>query len=793
MRVGVIVWLAACKPPVEAPVDDLAWDAAREALVLRRDGDERLVIPRAGLQLGVLDAYDDQLSYDPFWDTPQATWLEPTRVEEVAGDGLTLRLTYDGASATLSLREDGDGRFGGAWTPDAGTVGWLRIDAEVDPAERFYGLGSVLDHPEHRGRRRAMQTELEPTSESLYNEAHVPIPLLIGTRGWGLFVEDRHPMVWDVATERDDRVTMTVGLGEAAAGGLQLHLYTADHPLDVTARYLADAGAPRVPGAWALGPLVWRDENVDQAQFEADLAAMRDLDLACSGVWVDRPYASGIQTFDFEAARFPDPERMIGLAHDLGFRVALWHVPYLSPEESPDLYAEAEANGWFPPESPPIFNPWGPLIDFTQPDAMAWWTSLVRRYTDLGVEGFKLDYAEDVVVGLNGGRLAWRFADGSDERTMHDVYPMLYHQAYRDALTDDSLLLNRTGTYGDQTLTSVIWPGDLDADLLAWGETAVDRDGSAYQAVGGLEASLVDALSLGPSGYPFYGSDTGGYRHSPPDNETFMRWFEQTALSTVMQIGTSSNDVAWEPTPQNGFDAATLDTYRVYTRLHLRLFPYLWTDAQRLADGGRPLMRPLGLAYPELDEEPGDTYLLGDALLVAPVVRRGDRTRDVLFPPGAWIDWFDGSAHAPDGREVVDAPLDKLPLYLAAGAIVPLLRPTIDTLAPVVDPGAVDSFATDPGVLWARAAPGPAYATTLFDGTRLEAADGALTWTPGTTFTQGGMVEVMLPARPAAVELDGAPVPEVADPADGGWAWRDEAGGLAVVRVPPAGGRLVVR
>ncbi len=136
--------------------------------------------------------------------------------------------------------------------------------------------------------------------------------------------------------------------------------------------------------------------------------------------------------------------------------------------------------------------------------------------------------------------------------------------------------------------------------------------------MGGLPAALIAGLSLGPSGFPFYGSDTGGYRHSPPDKELFTRWFQSTALSTVMQIGTSTNDVAWEPTPKNGFDQEMLGWYRSYTRLHLRLFPYIWTYAKRLKTDGRPIQRALGLAHPELGEHPDDTFLLGDSLLVAP-------------------------------------------------------------------------------------------------------------------------------------------------------------------------------
>src|SRR5262249_13883847 len=155
----------------------------------------------------------------------------------------------------------------------------------------------------------------------------------------------------------------------------------------------------------------------------------------------------------------------------------------------------------------------------TNPDAYAWWQDLVRNYTNMGVEGFKLDYAEDVVPGLTNGRNVWEFYDGSDERTMHEGYTLLYHQVYQETLpAEGSFLLCRHGTWGDQVNASVIWPGDLDASFAKNGEMVDD-----YVSVGGLPATVIAGLSLGASGYPFFGADTGGYLHSPPDKELFTR------------------------------------------------------------------------------------------------------------------------------------------------------------------------------------------------------------------------------------------------------------------------------
>ena len=320
----------------------------------------------------------------------------------------------------------------------------------------------------------------------------------------------------------------------------------------------------------------------------------------------------------------------------------------------------------------------------------------MKQYTDRGISGFKLDYAEDVVVGALGARIPWQFAEGS-ERIMHSRYQLYYHRVYAELLGDDGFLLCRAGTYGDHVNVSVVWPGDLDANFAKHGETKQDKDGKSYKAVGGLPASVIAGLTLGPSGFPFYGSDTGGYRHSHTDKETFVRWFQQTALSSVMQIGTSANDVAWEFLPENGFDQESLDLYRQYVRLHLRLWPYEWTYAQRIATTGRPIQRSVGLAYPELGEHPDYDYLFGDALLVAPVVERETRERDVVFPPGRWVHWFTGKVYEGGKTQTVAAPLAELPLFLREGGIVPMLRPTIDTLSPTTEPDRVDSYATDAG------------------------------------------------------------------------------------------------
>jgi alpha-D-xyloside xylohydrolase len=771
-----------------------------------------LHFPLDGLELGKVTALDEGANYDPTTlAIPSALQPEPDGLEFLAvasidvtaqtSTSLNITLRYSGENeARLTVDVEADGRFRLQLAPatKGAPIAYFRLRPRVDTTEAFYGLGESFDDVNQRGKIRAMQLETDGEIESHYNEVHVPIPFLIGTRGWGLFVDTAYPGVFSVATSANDLVEATFGTGSASTKGLTFYLFGSERPLDVTRHYYEVTGYPRLPARWALGPWVWRDENKDQAQVLGDVQAMRDLDLAATGYWIDRPYATAVNTFDFAPAQFPAPKAMIDTLHGLGFRTALWHTPYLDEADASTaaLRAEATAKGYYPPTVGVLLNKWGKPIDFTNPAAQAWWQSNLDAYTALGVEGYKLDYGEDVVPGLTAARNPWIFADGSDERTMHARFQIGYHETYAKTLPKDGgFLICRHATSGDQKNGTIIWPGDLDASFARHRETVDEGGGSTYVSVGGLPASIVAGLSLGPSGFPFFGADTGGYRHSPPDKELFTRWFEQTALSSVMQIGNSASTVAWEPDAKTGYDAEMLAWYRTYTRLHLRLFPYLWTLAVNLLKDGRPLQRPLGLVYPELGVHPSDEYLFGDSILVAPVVERGAVSRTVIFPPGKWIDWWTGQGYEGGNGDavMVAAPLGVLPLFVAEGGIVPMLRPTIDTLTPVTDATKVDSYATTPGVLWARVAPGAKSELEVFDGATIgqekKANEISLSSADGAELKYGVVFEVIaLAKKPGAVTDGGKALSEVKDAAAldaaaSGWVYLPDAGGTALVKV----------
>ncbi|MBK06398.1 MAG: hypothetical protein CL920_27510 [Deltaproteobacteria bacterium] len=720
-------------------------------------------LPVSGLELGLVDAIDEKFNYDPFWlDNDTGKTYPPDSLEWVAPSSIKVAsrspvrtfftLTYPkGATATLSLEIARDGAFLFTLTPDQlkARVAYIRLKWAVTKEENFYGLGEYFDQVAHRGKLRAMQIELDAKIESGYNEAHVPVSFFTSTLGWGLFVDTYKPGVFDMARKDPQTVQVTYGTNE-----LKFYALAANHPLDVPGIYTRLTGTPAVPATWAFGTLLWRDENKDQAEVLDDAAQIRKHDLAISAMWIDRPYDVGVNNFGFDSKRYPDPAAMIGTLQKTGFRLGLWSTPYLEPDKT-DHYKVFKENGWFVKMGITKLNKWSDPVDLTNPDAANAFKKLIRRYVDMGIEGFKLDYGEDIQVGVTKNRFSYGFYNGENSDTMHHKYMLYYHKTYYDTLNEGGhFLICRAGTNGGQKYASIIWPGDLNTGFQKHYECPSNGD-KCY--VGGLIASIIGGLSLSQSGYHFYGSDTGGYRAPRPTKQAFIRWGQQTALSTIMQIGGADPNVnPWDFTKygDSQFDQEVLDTFRKYIRLHTRLFPYNYTYAMQAQVHGRGATRPYGMAFPEENYHPNDQYMFGEFLMVAPVV--DDKlTRKVHFPKAhKWITWEGDQVF--EGGKVVDfnAPLTRLPLFMKYGSIVPLLRPDVDTLSPVFEQKDIVSTYAEAGPLHLRVAPGEDATFKLYDGTSVtfkQAETMKITLLQGTAFTDSTEIVLLNVKKPSKV------------------------------------------
>lgn len=709
----------------------------------------------ARIEIGLSAYHDEAINHDPWRfyadDDPNPPNIDWQPVWRAAWEGDALRLSLPGGETARLERRDGEG-LGLALVHEGATPAPLvRLVLENDPTEGLYGLGEQFASTNHRGAVRAMQIEYDPTVESSYNEQHVPVPFLVGSSGWGVGVESDWPMVFDVAYSDDD---VHVLINEP--DGVDFRLFS-DTPVEVIRQWTRTAGLPRLPPSWAFAPMQWRDEDDPQEVVLEDLAAMRDGDFAFGVVWVDNPWQTTYNSMVPDPAQYPDWDALIATAHASGFRMLAWNTPYLEAGE-PDHATYAD-NGWFV-DLPIAFNGFGDLVDLTNPDAKAAWGERVSAARARGIEGFKMDYGEDVQLGVGDTRLVTAFFNGEDERTMHHRFAAYYHAAYADPYGDaDRFILGRGGAWGTAAITDCIWPGDLDSDLRHYGE-----DGH----VGGLPSAIRGGIGLSVSGFPAFASDTGGYRHERADEETIVRWTEYSALMPFMQVGGGSHHNYW--IPDGDWTELVPEVGRRYTQLHTRLYPFFRTLLTDAHTNGTPPVLPVGLAGGGHDDHA--TFVVGGALLVAPVEEEGAITRDVALPAGRWVHWWTGEAY--EGEVTVPAPLGEGPLFLGEGGIVPLLRASVRTLSP--SDGSVDSWADDPGVLTLRFVPG--------DG-RFDVSDGPIVEGTATSLTIGDpgiytglRVEVWAPDA-GEILVDGAPV---ATERDGVWLAADVAAGVVTWR-----------
>lgn len=599
-----------------------------------------------------------------YWDpaNPQGvTFSTPARA--TGWDPATKTLTLEGG-AQLIVSD-------GVLTLDVSKVPNAVLARFVLPAdEPLYGMGGTEDTPESMGVVREMQLRIDTTSTSSTNERHVPVPLAIWPRHQlGVYADEPRPGAFDVGAARPGTLLVTY-----ATPRLALDFYAGDARAILT-QYTAQTGAPRVPPEWSWFPIQWRNE-VTQAQFLDDAMQMRANHIPGSTMWIDNPWQTGYDTFQFDTARFPDAADTVAQLESLGYHVLVWSTPYVNVTgPTADDHAEGAASGYLVTDGTgkPFDFPWtngpGALVDFFDPNATSWWRDRIGRVTSMGFRGFKLDFAEDLVPELGGTTTPFTTqAGGSD--LVHAAYAGAYHRAYLGALPDnDGFLLTRAGGPGTQTDTTAVWPGDLDRDFRR------HQNGD----VGGLPAAISVGLSLSASGFPFYGSDIGGFRGGQPTTEALLRWAEYAALGTIMQLG--GGGPSHNPWDATLYDAQALPIYVKYARLHADLFPYLYS----LAQGGAPLTLPPGLLVPGHPYE--DDFFCGDALFVAPVVEPGATTRTVTLPPGDWIDWWSGVKQS--GTVTATAPLDTLPLWRRTGAIVVLLATACDTMLPSSAAGVV--------------------------------------------------------------------------------------------------------
>lgn len=502
---------------------------------------------------------------------------------------------------------------------------------------------------------------------------YFPIPWLLSTGGYGVLVERDETSTFRLGTDQAD-----VWSVEVEGPELALRVFPGPRPRDVLRRFTAATGRqPPAAAPFFFGPW-WQPTGGDRASLEKLQAA----DATGS---VAQTYTHYLPCADHVGAEQAQLDRT-KLFHDAGLAVTTYFNPMMCTDHP--RYGEAVEKGAIMRNGtgqPYEYRYTGSTLffvgqfDFSAPDTEAFWHSLLQEAVDHGYDGWMEDFGEYTPDDA-------RSFDGRTGSALHNSYVTEYHRAahrFSQRAPRPLARFNRSGWLRTAAESQVVWGGDPTTD---WG-------------FDGLRSAVRQGLSMGLSGVSLWGSDIGGFfalgtRKLEP--ELLVRWIEFGFASGVMRTQANGFDLPEKSRPQIS-DEEILPVWRRYARLRTQLYPYL-AAAQRQYDlTGLPMMRHLALVTPDDPQAIArdDEYLLGDSLLVAPVLTPGAAERSLYLPRGRWVDlWRSATLRGNvslrlgetkvlqgPGEVTLPAPLEELPLLVRLGAVIPLLPPGVDTLS----------------------------------------------------------------------------------------------------------------
>ncbi|MFO7680089.1 MAG: alpha-xylosidase [Chloroflexota bacterium] len=512
--------------------------------------------------------------------------------------------------------------------------------------ENVYGFGERFTPFVKNGQVVDLWQEDGGTSSE---QAYKNVPFYLTNRGYGVFINHPELVSLEIASEKVARVQFSVA-GET----LDYFIINGPTPKEVLSRYTALTGRPALPPAWSFG--LWLSTSFttdyDEATVTGFVQGMADRDLPLHVFHFDCFWMKEFHwtNLEWDSRVFPDPAGMLRRLKERGLRICLWINPYIAQRSA--LFDEGMAQGYLvkrPDGSVWQWDLWQAgmgLVDFTNPDACRWFGDKLRSLLAMGVDSFKTDFGERIPIDVV-------YHDGSDPLKMHNYYTHLYNQTVFRVLEEErgrgeAVVFARSATAGGQQFP-VHWGGDCTATFESMAE------------------SLRGGLSLALSGFGFWSHDIGGFEQTAVA-DVYKRWCAFGLLSSHSRLhGSSSYRVPWF------YDDEAVDVLRHFTQLKCRLMPYLYGAAVQAHEQGLPMLRAMMLEFPD---DPGCDYLdrqymLGEALLVAPVFRH-DNVVDYYLPAGRWTHFLTGDVVEGGGwrREMHD--FFGLPLFARPNSIIPV-------------------------------------------------------------------------------------------------------------------------
>jgi alpha-D-xyloside xylohydrolase len=510
-----------------------------------------------------------------------------------AGKGLTKNLN----KSTGYMIENSQGSF-------------LKDELSLSVGELVYGLGERFGPLIKNGQTVDIWNADGGTASE---QAYKNIPFYLTNKGYGVFINDPGKVSLEIGSEKTSRVQFCVS-GEI----LEYFVIYGPEPKAILERYTALTGRPAMPPEWSFG--LWLSTSFttsyDEKTVMSFINGMEERKIPLSVFHFDCFWMKGFNWCDFtwDKETFPDPAGMLSRIKAKGLKICVWINPYIAQRSA--LFAEGKKGGYFLKHADGSIyqtDQWQAgmaIVDFTNPDAVKWYTGYLKKLMDMGVDCFKTDFGEKIPDDAV-------YFDGGDPQRHHNFYTYLYNKAVFELLEKkrgkgEAVLFARSATTGGQKFP-LHWGGDCESTFEAMAET------------------LRGGLSLSLSGFGFWSHDIGGFE-GIPNAALFKRWLAFGLLSSHSRLhGSHSYRVPWS------VDEESAEVCRFFTELKKRLMPHILKAAKEAHEKGIPVLRAMFLEFPNdpacayLDRQ----YMLGGNLLVAPVFSE-DGEVTYYLPEGEW-------------------------------------------------------------------------------------------------------------------------------------------------------------
>lgn len=545
---------------------------------------------------------------------------------------------------------------------------YWEVVKQLDASTNFYGLGDKTGFLNKRGYQfENWNSDIPDVHTEATPALYKSIPVLYGInhgRPFGLFFDNPFRSSFDLGKESNEYYFYAT-----TGGNVNYYILGGKDLKEVVANYTYLTGKTPLPQKWTLGYQQSRWGYSTSAKRVEDIAKkFDDLKLPLDVIHLDIDYMRGYRDFTWDQDKYPDLSGFLSRMQKRQIRLMPIIDAGVKQDSDYDLYQVGEANHYF------VTNRYGETYvnrvwpgdavfpDFGKTTVQKWWAQNIKFLTDRGVCGVWNDMNEPASFNgpLPNDLIFTDHDQPSTHAKMHNVYghnmSKATYQGLKELTGKRPFVITRAAYAGTQKY-STVWTGDNQS---LWAH---------------LQMVVPQLSNLGLSGFAFCGTDVGGFQ-ADTTAELLIRWLEASLFVPLLRNHAQMGTRYQEPWV---FGQPVLNLYRKYLQLRYRLIPFLYDQLRASSQSGLPVVRPLVLNYPDDPHVANlnDEYMVGDNVLVAPVVTQGSQERIVYFPSGCWHDFWSGQVYQGQTSQIIDAPLDHLPIFVRDNQILPLTQPAL--------------------------------------------------------------------------------------------------------------------